>query len=950
MDFPAAFSPQPPACQKRQLFFWPDCRPSDVMSPSVRARASRGAIMTGDAAPPGGPRVPGPRGLPKGRGRGGQVLGETETVPASSSSDLAAPTSSENALRATSTPFIPRSLPPAARPSPSVAVPAPTTTAPKGKRGGGKDTASRTPNPLGAKSEPKKQPPGKRKDETKQQQTPSTNPSPATTTDDRWWKTISNCDPITLEPLCDLAYPPFELARAVGETIAHARDIKKNGQKKKQGQNPPDDPDAKHLFDPPVLAEYVVKSKQFENPLNRLQMTEKDCMRLDNHLATFRLKTFFVVKAFKDAIAERTAAAAERLARENETAETAQRRVEQLQSELAESLFMSMRARGARTAAQTAVQREGGRGGGPGRGNAARGGMGGPRDESFVREGGLAMIDDDQGMRGRTLVRSSGNDQWQWEDASHLLEGPVEAFPALGGGRRASAAAVAPQTQTQTPRSGPNAFPALSSAAVVAPGPAGSSGGGFLWSAMAQTVSSSVPVAPATTRRPIRVQSVPKPEDRHVALDPLFLGYAPYRLDADDGLPSNQPADADPSVARRRQLADAFGVRNPDARPSVFASSALEQFTKEVVKTARAFPREISKMEHQLEKFVDEGTKKRISFEVAPRKLRAVGHALAQTFGCATCAYGNEPNRHIDVFRTDRTSWPSIRLSDAVKFDAAQHKAEGLEKQSIKTREKEEKEVRVAVRLSVVDGEQVYDEDSMVNAITLTFSDQPQEMGSSASSCGAQTVQMNLSFAPDGARGARAGPSPGDPWFPDFTSWYSRGRWVRLEIRFSDFEQVELVKRSLSEFSGEFAWEVLRKHGSSAGGGGGLKRLEDGDDVSAHFFRKETYDQVVGKIGGGQRGRFRAKGFVERGDLNGGVEDEASVRGESSLNAARRQAKQTAATLFGGKAPRVPGAFGKGKDPSSVDAPTHSAWEDDEDVTVEETGDAFQAVGREESE
>ena len=134
------------------------------------------------------------------------------------------------------------------------------------------------------------------------------------------------------------------------------------------------------------------------------------------------------------------------------------------------------------------------------------------------------------------------------------------------------------------------------------------------------------------------------------------------------------------------------------------------------------------------------------------------------------------------------------------------------------------------------------------------------------------------------------------------------------------------------------------------GGGGGLKRLEDGDDVSAHFFRKETYDQVVGKIGGGQRGRFRAKGFVERGDLNGGVEDEASVRGESSLNAARRQAKQTAATLFGGKAPRVPGAFGKGKDPSSVDAPTHSAWEDDEDVTVEETGDAFQAVGREESE
>ena len=116
-------------------------------------------------------------------------------------------------------------------------------------------------------------------------------------------------------------------------------------------------------------------------------------------------------------------------------------------------------------------------------------------------------------------------------------------------------------------------------------------------------------------------------------------------------------------------------------------------------------------------------------------------------------------------------------------------------------------------------------------------------------------VRMRLSFAPEGARAARLGPSAGDEWFPEFTSWYSRGRWSRLEVRFSDFDDTDVLRREMSEFQGEFAWELVRRDGRSAGGGS-LRRREDGDEAVAHFFRKETYDAVVGKIGGGARGRF----------------------------------------------------------------------------------------------
>mmetsp|Transcript_54 Transcript_54/g.80 ORF Transcript_54/g.80 Transcript_54/m.80 type:complete len:634 (+) Transcript_54:111-2012(+) len=75
------------------------------------------------------------------------------------------------------------------------------------------------------------------------------------TSQDMWWQKEFNedqCDPISLEPLCELTYPPFELGG--------------------------------HYFDGVVLATYVVSTSSFVNPMTREQMTRVQCRALDEYL------------------------------------------------------------------------------------------------------------------------------------------------------------------------------------------------------------------------------------------------------------------------------------------------------------------------------------------------------------------------------------------------------------------------------------------------------------------------------------------------------------------------------------------------------------------------------------------------------------------------------------------------------------------------------------------
>ena len=72
-----------------------------------------------------------------------------------------------------------------------------------------------------------------------------------------WWRSLTDVDPITLEPLKRLRYPPFGL---------RADDV------------------VSTWFDGHVLATYLVSTGNFCHPLSRRELTREDCQALDAYL------------------------------------------------------------------------------------------------------------------------------------------------------------------------------------------------------------------------------------------------------------------------------------------------------------------------------------------------------------------------------------------------------------------------------------------------------------------------------------------------------------------------------------------------------------------------------------------------------------------------------------------------------------------------------------------
>ena len=93
----------------------------------------------------------------------------------------------------------------------------------------------------------------------------------------KWWQALTDSDPITMEPLCAMKYPPFELE--VESTEAGR-------------------PSVSHYFDGKVLAHYIVSTGNFTNPNNRQDLTRSECVRLDKYLRDNHLPAANVADAF----------------------------------------------------------------------------------------------------------------------------------------------------------------------------------------------------------------------------------------------------------------------------------------------------------------------------------------------------------------------------------------------------------------------------------------------------------------------------------------------------------------------------------------------------------------------------------------------------------------------------------------------------------------------------
>lgn len=83
----------------------------------------------------------------------------------------------------------------------------------------------------------------------------------------KWWKSSTDVDPISLEPLSELEYAPFQCG--------------------------------KHYFDGRVLAFFLVSTGTFTNPMSREQLTLDDCVRLDVYLNRHDLGQARVADAFR---------------------------------------------------------------------------------------------------------------------------------------------------------------------------------------------------------------------------------------------------------------------------------------------------------------------------------------------------------------------------------------------------------------------------------------------------------------------------------------------------------------------------------------------------------------------------------------------------------------------------------------------------------------------------
>lgn len=93
-----------------------------------------------------------------------------------------------------------------------------------------------------------------------------------------WWESLTDDieDPITLEPINTLSYPPFILRKQASSTAAG------NSASNNENRN-----DALYHFDGLALASYIVSRGIFQNPLTRESLTWDDCRRLDQYLDAY---------------------------------------------------------------------------------------------------------------------------------------------------------------------------------------------------------------------------------------------------------------------------------------------------------------------------------------------------------------------------------------------------------------------------------------------------------------------------------------------------------------------------------------------------------------------------------------------------------------------------------------------------------------------------------------
>ena len=179
----------------------------------------------------------------------------------------------------------------------------------------------------------------------------------------RWWKKLTDVDPISLEPLRQLKVAPFDL------TVDGTRSS---------------------FFDGKILATYLVSTGQFAHPISRRELTRDDALRLDEHLRSTRTGKPCVTHAFDH----------QEDYKKKDDPENVVRRNQQEATELLRMLYSAAQERNSNGGDDDG----GGRGG---RGRGRGGGRGGGRGRGGARADDEDE-DDDDGFGGAETVPLGG--------------------------------------------------------------------------------------------------------------------------------------------------------------------------------------------------------------------------------------------------------------------------------------------------------------------------------------------------------------------------------------------------------------------------------------------------------------------------------------------------------------------------------------------------------------
>ena len=427
-----------------------------------------------------------------------------------------------------------------------------------------------------------------------------------------WWHTLSAHDPISLEPLSSLPYPPFEL--------------------KADLENSTDG----DWCDGRLLAIYLTTSQRFTHPTSRRELTRDECAALDVHLRRCRVSDGIseVAKVFDTAKANEAAGRSSSPAAAVSTAAWPPLRREHERA-LTEALYRggstAVAPPGQRPRPQVGVRNNRHTRAGRAAAREAAAASGPSRNEraaaAVLRDGNMAIIDDDQipshgrqdgSARHGSVVTAADYGEWPEMPAQ-----PVERFPALP-----TPAAPRPITAPSVP-----AQVAAATAARVAAREA----------AAAEAAAAAEDAAAAAVAMRLNAR-----EERARLL-------AAARANGSD----------DESLVMQELLTS-------------LAADASKAFSAEALSLAKSHPSLVAEIERAFDLLIASGDRnktaaahQRVSLRPMPRQHRRLVHELSHIYHIGTIAQGTEPQRYINLLRTDLTAWPDCTLSEAAEMAAA---------------------------------------------------------------------------------------------------------------------------------------------------------------------------------------------------------------------------------------------------------------------------------------